>query len=207
MSFKSFVTETELAEIKQKRQEEWEKIRRPDQPLERPEEAYETRSLFEQLQANKAKKEEEFEDAHRYKNQIYGGMDDDEFKFVQELEQKVIEEEDKRWEEEGRQLQEFRAARSLPSDDVETGKKKLSKLKAQVGASKQRSQKQLLKGLVKRKGPGNEHQPEPVTKKPKAQAQDGAVKAATSAATAPVESTGNALLSLIGDYGSDDESD
>ena len=33
MSFKSFVTETELADIKQKRQEEWEKTRRPDQPL------------------------------------------------------------------------------------------------------------------------------------------------------------------------------
>jgi hypothetical protein len=162
MSFKSFVTETELAEIKQKRQEEWEKTRRPDQPLgklqaptlsvacrhwfavlERPEEAYETRSLFEQLQANKAKKDEEFEDAHRYKNQIYGGMDDDEFKFVQELEQKVVEAEDKRWEEEGRQLQEFRAARSLPSDDVEAGNKKPSKLKVQIGSSKQKSQKQV----------------------------------------------------------------
>ena len=31
--FKSFVSEKELDEIKQKRQEEWEKVRRPDQPL------------------------------------------------------------------------------------------------------------------------------------------------------------------------------
>lgn len=28
-----FITETELAEIRKKRQEEWEKVRRPDQPL------------------------------------------------------------------------------------------------------------------------------------------------------------------------------
>lgn len=28
-----FVTETELAEARQKRQEEWEKVRQPDEPL------------------------------------------------------------------------------------------------------------------------------------------------------------------------------
>ena len=31
--FKSFVSEKEIEEVKQKRQEEWEKVRRPDQPL------------------------------------------------------------------------------------------------------------------------------------------------------------------------------
>ena len=31
--FKSFVTEKDVEEVKQKRQEEWEKVRRPDQPL------------------------------------------------------------------------------------------------------------------------------------------------------------------------------
>ena len=30
---KSFVSEKEIEEVKQKRQEEWEKVRRPDQPL------------------------------------------------------------------------------------------------------------------------------------------------------------------------------
>lgn len=28
-----FITETELSEARQKRQEEWEKVRQPDQPL------------------------------------------------------------------------------------------------------------------------------------------------------------------------------
>ena len=33
--FKEFVTEKEIEEVKKKRQEEWEKVRRPDQPLGR----------------------------------------------------------------------------------------------------------------------------------------------------------------------------
>ena len=32
-SFKSFITEKEVEEVKKKRQEEWERIRKPDQPL------------------------------------------------------------------------------------------------------------------------------------------------------------------------------
>ena len=31
--FKEFVTEKQIEEVKKKRQEEWEKVRRPDQPL------------------------------------------------------------------------------------------------------------------------------------------------------------------------------
>ena len=31
--FKQFVSEKQIEEVKQKRQEEWEKVRRPDQPL------------------------------------------------------------------------------------------------------------------------------------------------------------------------------
>eukprot|EP00730_Choanoeca_flexa_P003851 TRINITY_DN11520_c0_g3_i2.p1 TRINITY_DN11520_c0_g3~~TRINITY_DN11520_c0_g3_i2.p1 ORF type:complete len:229 (+),score=51.20 TRINITY_DN11520_c0_g3_i2:43-687(+) len=214
MSFKSFVTENELADIKKKRQEEWEKTRRPDQPLERPEEPYETRSLFEQLQANKAKKDEEFESARMYKNQIYSGMDDDEYQFVQELEQKQIEEEDKRWQEEGQQLQQFRAARELPSDDVEPVEKKPSKVKRQVGASQTKSQKQLLKGLIKRKGAG-EASAKPTAKKSKPADTDSVSTAAeysnsngnASKDQGAMQTAGNTLASLIGDYGSDEDSD
>ena len=65
-------------------------------PLERPEEVHDPRSLFEQLQAHKHQKEEELEEAHRYKNQIYGGLDDEEFAYLQELREKQTEEEDKR---------------------------------------------------------------------------------------------------------------
>ena len=30
---KSFITETEVEEVRQKRQEEWEKVRKPDDPI------------------------------------------------------------------------------------------------------------------------------------------------------------------------------
>ncbi len=32
-TFKSFITEKEIEDVKKKRQEEWEKVRKPDQPL------------------------------------------------------------------------------------------------------------------------------------------------------------------------------
>ena len=34
--FRSFITEEEVAEIKQKRQDEWERVRKPDDPLGAP---------------------------------------------------------------------------------------------------------------------------------------------------------------------------
>lgn len=88
-----FVTESEIAEARQKRQEEWEKVRQPDQPLgkrtlticfvfkvfwntisrmvfpieipERPEESYDSRSLFDRLKEQRDKKDLEFEEAHK----------------------------------------------------------------------------------------------------------------------------------------------
>lgn len=86
-----FVTETELAEARKKRQEEWEKVRQPDQPLgkyplplldkvilffrfskivrlictEMPEEPYDSRSLYERLKEQRDKKDLEFEETHK----------------------------------------------------------------------------------------------------------------------------------------------
>ena len=34
-TFKSFISEKEIEEVKKKRQEEWEKVRKPNQPLGR----------------------------------------------------------------------------------------------------------------------------------------------------------------------------
>lgn len=85
-----FVTESEIAEARQKRQEEWEKVRQPDEPLgkhistrhtlnqqiieieltERPEEPYDSRSLYDRLKEQRDKKDLEFEEAHKLsKNQ------------------------------------------------------------------------------------------------------------------------------------------
>lgn len=80
----NFVTESEIAEARKKRQEEWEKVRTAEEPerkfvvfdlliqkliifrfLEVPEEAFDGRSLFERLKEQKYKKDLEFEEAHK----------------------------------------------------------------------------------------------------------------------------------------------
>jgi hypothetical protein len=57
----NFITETELAEAKIKRQEEWEKVRAGDDPEEAPIVQYDSRSLFARLQEQKESKDLEFE--------------------------------------------------------------------------------------------------------------------------------------------------
>uniref|UniRef100_A0AAY4DLF6 FAM192A/Fyv6 N-terminal domain-containing protein n=1 Tax=Denticeps clupeoides TaxID=299321 RepID=A0AAY4DLF6_9TELE len=63
---RKFVSESELEEKRKKRQEEWEKVRKPDDPEEVPEEEYDPRSLFERLQEQKDKKQEEFEEQFKF---------------------------------------------------------------------------------------------------------------------------------------------
>ncbi|XDV28841.1 hypothetical protein PO909_032042 [Leuciscus waleckii] len=63
---RKFVSESELDELRKKRQEEWEKVRKPDDPEEAPEEAYDPRSLFERLQEQKDKKQEEYEEQFKF---------------------------------------------------------------------------------------------------------------------------------------------
>jgi hypothetical protein len=78
-----FVTEKEVEEIKERKQKEWEKVRRPDQPLERPEEEYDSRTLYEKLKSQRDQKQEAFEEQLKFKNMIYKGLDDDEAVFLQ----------------------------------------------------------------------------------------------------------------------------
>lgn len=94
---RKFVSEAELDERRKKRQEEWEKVRKPDDPEgkntfiqwfkvhqwrvrdhpcilyvyvlcspEAPEEEYDPRSLFERLQEQKDKKQEEYEEQFKF---------------------------------------------------------------------------------------------------------------------------------------------
>uniref|UniRef100_A0A0A1WIZ5 Protein FAM192A n=1 Tax=Zeugodacus cucurbitae TaxID=28588 RepID=A0A0A1WIZ5_ZEUCU len=102
-----FVTESEAAEARKRRQEEWEKVRTPDQPLERPEEPYDGRSLFERLKEQKMKKDLEYEEAHKLKNLIRG-LDDDEVQFLELVDQNKIDAEKKQIQEERKELQDFR---------------------------------------------------------------------------------------------------
>nr|XP_014100677.1 PSME3-interacting protein [Bactrocera oleae]XP_014100678.1 PSME3-interacting protein [Bactrocera oleae] len=151
-----FVTESEAVEARKRRQEEWEKVRTPDQPLERPEEPYDGRSLFERLKEQKMKKDLEYEEAHKLKNLIRG-LDDDEVQFLELVDQNKIDAEKKQIQDERKELQEFRdrvatlqeetADKKLQSE-IKTGK--LTKI-PNTGTTARPSQKSLLGLGIKRK--------------------------------------------------------
>ena len=67
-----FVTEKEIDEQKKARQEEWERVRKPDDPEIAPEVPYDPRSLFEQLEEHRIRKQDEWDESHKLKNQIRG---------------------------------------------------------------------------------------------------------------------------------------
>lgn len=90
-----FVTEAEIQEKRRLRQEQWEKVRKPEEPsgnllvnytnnigkipstnfpyhgLEVPEEPADTRSLYDRLKEQKDRKQEEFEESHKFSNECY----------------------------------------------------------------------------------------------------------------------------------------
>lgn len=149
---KSFVSEAEIEAHRKKRQEEWEKVRKPEDPLEAPEEEYDPRSLFERLQEQKDLRQSELEESRRLKNLIKG-LDDDEVSFLELVDQTKIEMETKLWQEEKKELQEFRRAVShLTEEEQEAKLQHLRRtLNLQGAGSNRKSQYALLAGALKRK--------------------------------------------------------
>uniref|UniRef100_A0A0K0DAJ1 Nefa_Nip30_N domain-containing protein n=1 Tax=Angiostrongylus cantonensis TaxID=6313 RepID=A0A0K0DAJ1_ANGCA len=76
-----FITSSELEEMRKKRQEEWERVRKPEDPLTAPEPEICNKSLYEQLRDNKEAKQAELDEARRFKNMIRG-IDEDESDFL-----------------------------------------------------------------------------------------------------------------------------
>lgn len=165
-----FVTETELAEARRKRQEEWEKVRTADQPEEAPEEEYDSRSLYERLQEQKQKKDLEFEEAHKLKNMIKG-LDDDEVEFLDLVDQNKMNAERKAQLEEAKEMSDFRQkVASLQEkrmdEQIQQQMSKPKPAKAPM-VSNRMSQKKILAGVVVPKRKREEEKPAgPVEKKP-----------------------------------------
>ncbi|XP_015789524.1 protein FAM192A-like [Tetranychus urticae] len=107
--FKAFVSENELAANRKQRQVEWDKVRKPDDPEEAPEEEYDPRSLFERLQQQKMKVQAEFEESRRLKNLI-AVLDEDETSFLEMVDKTKLDHEKRQTQEEKEALQEFRKA-------------------------------------------------------------------------------------------------
>ncbi|NWV00153.1 F192A protein, partial [Upupa epops] len=153
---KRFVSESELEERRKRRQEEWEKVRKPEDPKECPEEAYDPRSLYERLQEQREKKQQEFEEQFKFKNMVRG-LDEDETHFLDEVSRQQELLEKQRREEELKELNEYRISfafnltkvgvsmdskketeKKLPMKPVEN-KNKFSQAKLLAGAVKHRS--------------------------------------------------------------------
>lgn len=152
-----FISETEIASQKLKRQEEWEKVRTAEQPIEAPEEEYDPRSLFDRLKEQKDKKEFEYEEAHKLKNMIKG-LDDDEVEFLDLVDKSKFEEEKRKYLEESKALNEFRMKRAcLEEENLEQrirNEIKSSKPAVNNSSNKISSQSKLLAGaLVKKSSP------------------------------------------------------
>ncbi|KRY65143.1 Uncharacterized protein T4A_7004 [Trichinella pseudospiralis] len=96
---REFVTEDQLSEERKLRQQEWERVRRSDQPKEAPEPEIDCRPLYVRLQEQREKSQMEFEESIRLKHSIRG-LDEEEVGFlhlvdcVREREQKKIKSEE-----------------------------------------------------------------------------------------------------------------
>jgi len=181
-----FISEAEIAEQRRMRQEEWDRVRTADQPLEAPEESYDHRSLYERLKDQKNKRDIEYEEAHKLKNMIKG-LDDDEVEFLDLVDRTKMEEERKKNLEEEKEMRDFKAAVAslqeqklneklkqelknppVSSKNAACGSSRTSQLKLPAGVVLKRSDKQkqgeALKG-IKRKLPPSENDADTSKKK------------------------------------------
>ncbi|XP_062997441.1 PSME3-interacting protein isoform X1 [Elgaria multicarinata webbii] len=146
---KRFVSEAEIEERRKRRQEEWEKVRKPDEPEECPEEVYDPRSLYERLQEQKDKKQQEFEEQFKFKNMVRG-LDEDESKFLDEVSRQQVLIEKQRREEDLKELNEYRISLSKVGVSAELKKEAEKKLSVKLAENKSKfSQAKLLAGAVK----------------------------------------------------------
>lgn len=129
---KRFVSETELEEIKKKREEEWELARQEGRQIEKEEDIIDDgRTLFERLKEQKDKKQEEFEEQLKFKNMIYKGLDTEDANFLSEVSSKQAEFHARRFDADDTELKSYRAAvetmRSTGSSKSSAPKKSTSK--------------------------------------------------------------------------------
>ncbi|XP_018410903.1 PREDICTED: protein FAM192A [Nanorana parkeri] len=146
---KRFVTESELEEKRKQRQEEWEKVRKPEDPEECPEEVHDPRSLYEKLQEQKDKKQQEYEEQFKFKNMVRG-LDKEETDFLDEVSRKQEMLEKERREEEKKELNELLKDRTLVATSAEHKKKEPEKKAVtKLPNNKTFSQSKLLAGAVR----------------------------------------------------------
>ncbi|XP_045762837.1 PSME3-interacting protein isoform X2 [Maniola jurtina] len=150
-----FISESEIIEARRRRQEEWEKVRTEDQPKEAPEEAYDTRPLFQRLEEQRLRKDAEYEEAHKLKNMIRG-LDDDEVSFLDLVERTKAEVAQQISIEEKKEMQEFRERVSTLAESEELSRLRAQLAPARTAPTTAQPQKNKLQGVVVRKRKASE---------------------------------------------------
>merc|ERR1711909_31942 len=104
---------------KKVRQEEWERVRKPEDPMVAPEEPVDSRSLFERLEEQRQKKQDDWDEEHKFKNQ-FRGLDDEEVDFLDRIDDVRTENERQRYLDEKRELEEYqRRQQELKEKELE----------------------------------------------------------------------------------------
>ena len=170
-----------------------------------PEKPYDPRSLFEQLEADRLRKEEEFQEKHALKNLTYRGVTEDEYEFLQNVERRNNQRELALLLEEQKEIKKFQVQATVTADEA---KPVVAVIKQSDPAKKKKkSQLELITGPTKHKADSDvAEQPDPKSFKPDPPAPKPVVQApialpAISIPPAPEKK----LASLVGGYGSDED--
>ncbi|CCL98981.1 uncharacterized protein FIBRA_00989 [Fibroporia radiculosa] len=159
-----FVSQSDIDTAKARREEQWKAAyaRLGQEPPPPPtEDAFDGRSLAEKLAANRAAKQEEWEERNKLGNQ-FRALEEDEVLFLDSLMEKQREEERLRKEQDGEELKHFRKA--VAARETEASKPPIasatapstaptSKSKAPAAPPAKKDAKKLLKGVLVKKKP------------------------------------------------------
>ncbi|GMR53678.1 hypothetical protein PMAYCL1PPCAC_23873, partial [Pristionchus mayeri] len=189
-----FVSSSELAEERKKRQIEWEKVRKPDDEIDAPEPEVCNKSLFEQLKHNKDKKDLEIQEERALKN-LVRGIDEDESQFLSMVNDIQRKDEKAKKEEEEAVMREMKEVKGRISIDLPTPS---NRVKAEVKEGIKSKQAIIIGSLIKRKRESTS-EGEKEEKKPKIDNKE-------TRGDTKVESNGtiNAIGGLV-DYGTDSD--
>ncbi|CAB3408137.1 unnamed protein product [Caenorhabditis bovis] len=149
-----FVSSKEIEEERKIRQDEWEKVRKPDDSLVAPEPEICNQTLFEQLRNNREAKQAELEEAKKFKNMIRG-IDEDESEFLAQIDNQKSEADKLKKLEEQEMLKEMAKTRSAANAVAAkiSLKPSTSGTSGTVQKSKQAS---ILTSAIKRKSTDSE---------------------------------------------------
>ncbi|KIK47284.1 hypothetical protein CY34DRAFT_262703 [Suillus luteus UH-Slu-Lm8-n1] len=174
-----FISQNDLEEAKARRDDQWKAAYArlgqvpPPQPVE---DSFDGRSLAEKLAANRAAKQEEWEEKTKLANQ-FRALEEDEIMFLDSIREKQAEEERLRKAQDGEELSDFRKAVAARENDLNKPTQPMAqprkqsddtpeKPKVTVAAFK-KDAKKTLKGVVVKKRPKS-NAPTPSESKAKA---------------------------------------